>query len=203
MEIDLKTRNFISAIDYLKKHKIINQDKDLIEIMDWDKSNLSSTLSGKKNLPSNKVNKFLDSYPFDNFYVDRFSPENDYKNRAGVDFNENSLMNKVLANEIEQISSNKNMSQQLLMKLITSNDRLIISNEKLVDSNRELVDNTTRLTRMAEINSNALLEISRAVDTKIANFLGSLAEVLVDAPYGSKQEALMRLNKVLADAVST
>ncbi len=96
----------------------------------------------------------------------------------------------------EPIQNLPDLHTQMLLDLISSN-------KILVGSNKDLVDQTSRLTRMVEANSNDHAEISRAVNAKIATFLGSLAEVLVEAPFASKQEALTRLNKVLSDVVAT
>jgi len=78
---DIETENFIKAVNFLKSKDLIRQNKDLITVLEWDKSNLSSTLAGKKKFPANKILKFLDSYPFDNFGKSEFDPEKDFKNK--------------------------------------------------------------------------------------------------------------------------
>lgn len=100
---DTITDNFIKAVKWLKETGKIKLDKDLIEELDWDKSNLSATLNAKKKLPTVKMIAFLKCYPFDNFDQNSFNPSDHFTGKLENRNNNDTLYNlsesnRVLAN---------------------------------------------------------------------------------------------------------
>lgn len=116
------TENFSKAVDWLKEVGKVRLDKDLIEKLNWDKSNFSSVINGKKRLPTGKMVLFLKSYPFDNFDKTDFNPASDFKGVVDNKNNADTLLNLAESNRV----------------LATSNLVFAEAHKRIADTNAEL-----------------------------------------------------------------
>jgi len=166
--VDTITENFITAVKWLKNTGKIKLDKELIDQMEWDKSNYSATINGRKKLPVVKMLAFLKGYPFNNFDQKEFNPSVDFTGKHEI-----------------------NNGADTLLNLAESNRVLAQSNLVFAEAHKRIADTNAELTLMLKANLTVDVAIKNQADgpSTFDKILEAVAVIASGKKWATKEAA--------------